>query len=107
MSQARRLEREKRTLSKMVALYCRKNHPPENAGLCNDCLALEAYALERITRCPFGHTKPTCANCTVHCYRPEQREAIRQVMRFAGPRMLLHHPWLAVQHLLDSLRYRP
>ena len=102
----RRLAREKHTISKMIALYCRKNHHPLNSDLCEDCQTLETYAHLRIRRCPFGSAKPTCARCTVHCYRPVQRDAIRQVMRFAGPRMLLHHPWLAIQHLFDSLRFR-
>ena len=26
--------------------------------------------------------KTFCANCKVHCYKPEMREQIRQVMRF-------------------------
>lgn len=42
------------------------------------------------------------ANCKVHCYKPEVREQIRQVMRFSGPRMLLYHPVLAVWHLVCS-----
>jgi len=32
------------------------------------------------------------------------RTQIRQVMRFAGPRMLLHGPIAAVQHLAQTLR---
>jgi hypothetical protein len=32
------------------------------------------------------------------------RAQIRQVMRYAGPRMLLHDPVAAVQHLAQMLR---
>lgn len=32
------------------------------------------------------------------------REQIKAVMRYAGPRMLLHHPILALFHMLDGLR---
>ena len=32
--------------------------------------------------------KTFCSNCTVHCYRPEMRERIRTVMRYAGPRKM-------------------
>ena len=39
---------------------------------------------------------------SVHCYQPQMREQIRQVMRFSGPRMLLYHPVLAVWHLICS-----
>ena len=65
------------------------------------------YALCRVDRCPFGAEKPTCANCPIHCYRPERREKIQQIMRYAGPRMLLRHPILAIRHLLDNRRSIP
>ena len=32
------------------------------------------------------------------------RERVRQVMRYAGPRMLLRHPILALLHLRDERR---
>jgi hypothetical protein len=35
------------------------------------------------------------------------REGIRGVMKYAGPRMLLRHPVMAVQHLLDARRKKP
>ena len=47
-----------------------------------------------------------CSNCTVHCYRPEMRERIRTVMRYAGPRMLFHHPVMAIRHMIESQRER-
>ena len=31
-------------------------------------------------------------------------EQVREVMRYAGPRMPLRYPWLALLHLLDKLR---
>jgi hypothetical protein len=98
------LQRETDTVRKMIALYCRAHHVPQDGDLCPDCQALADYAAQRVVRCPFGAGKPTCANCPVHCYAPEQREDIRRVMRYASPRMLLHHPILAVLHLLDGLR---
>jgi hypothetical protein len=35
------------------------------------------------------------------------RERIREVMRYAGPRMILRHPILAIWHLLDGRRQEP
>jgi hypothetical protein len=32
------------------------------------------------------------------------RENIRKVMRYAGPRMIYHHPIMALRHLLDGRR---
>ena len=101
-----RYTREKETLEKMIRLYCREKHNnPE--GLCQECSALREYALQRLERCPWGENKPTCANCPVHCYQKDKRQQVREVMRYAGPRMLLQHPWLAVMHLLDGLKKPP
>jgi hypothetical protein len=75
--------------------------------LCPNCRALLDYAYERLKKCPFQGDKPTCAKCPIHCYRLAEREQIRAVMRYAGPRMLLHRPWLAIHHLLDGLRRTP
>lgn len=94
-------EREKKIVSDMIALYCRKKHRHKN-GLCTECAQLRAYAEQRSDRCPFMETKTFCSNCKVHCYKPEMRDKIRQVMRFAGPRMLMYHPVAAVRHLLES-----
>lgn len=95
-------QREKETVSRMIALYCRKNHGGKT--LCPNCAALEAYAQSRSDRCPFMETKTFCSNCRTHCYRPDMRKKIREVMRFSGPRMIFHHPVMAVRHLIDSLK---
>jgi hypothetical protein len=87
----------------MIRLYCRDHHAPTEI-LCPDCAALSAYASGRLARCVYGEGKPTCAHCPIHCYRPEMRARIREVMRYAGPRMLLHHPVMAIRHLLDGRR---
>mgnify|MGYP001141112652 FL=1 len=102
----RRLARERKTISIMIRLYCRAQHHPAG-DLCAECMELEAYALQRIEKCPFGWRKPACAKCPIHCYKPEMRERVRRVMRYAGPRMLLRHPILALLHLLDGWRKPP
>ena len=84
-------EREKRTVALMIRLYCRKKHGTKK-NLCPECEALSQYAMQRSDKCPFMETKTFCSNCRVHCYKPEMREKIREVMRFSGPRMILHHP---------------
>lgn len=94
-------EREKRLVSQMIALYCRRKHHSRGT-LCAECAALEAYARQRSDRCPFMETKTFCSNCRVHCYQPQMREQIRAVMRFSGPRMLLHHPWMAMRHVVET-----
>ena len=63
------------------------------------------------TAVPSGsHGNPwqdSSARCPVHCYRPGMREAVREVMRYAGPRMVVRHPVLALRHLLDGRRREP
>ena len=109
---SRRVRREQRTVDVMIHMYCSDHHvaagdvapAARGAGLCPDCAALREYAERRVQRCPFADAKPTCARCTVHCYRPVQREQIRAVMRYSGPRMTYRHPYLALRHLLDRRR---
>ena len=93
-------EREKETVSLMIRLYCRKKHGGKE--LCSECAALEAYARQRSDKCPFMETKTFCSNCKVHCYKKDMREKIRQVMRFSGPRMIFHHPVMAIRHVIES-----
>ena len=101
-----RRARELRTMTAMVALYCR-GHDHDGAPLCADCAGLLDYATRRLERCVFGDAKPTCANCLVHCHTATMRERVRDVMRWAGPRMLWRHPWLAITHVLDGRRPAP
>jgi hypothetical protein len=99
-----RLERERRTIAAMIELYCHARHRPA-AGLCAECEQLLAYAMQRIDKCPFRANKPTCAKCTVHCYKPEMRRQVREVMRYAGPRMILRHPVMAIMHYIDAMHH--
>lgn len=100
-----RTARERNTIRFMIGIYCRGHHR-QNA-LCPDCQELLDYAIARLEACPFQERKTTCARCRIHCYRPELRERIRTVMRYAGPRMIYRHPVLAVRHLIEGLRKEP
>lgn len=93
-----RIESEKKTVGMMVRLYCKRFEG--NRYLCQECTELLSYAEERLDRCMFGNEKPTCKKCPVHCYKPEMRERVRKVMRWAGPRMMLYHPLKAIKHLI-------
>jgi hypothetical protein len=94
-------EREKELVSQMIALYCKKQHHTKGT-LCPACAALRDYARQRSEKCPFMESKTFCSNCKVHCYKPEMREKIREVMRFSGPRMIFHHPITAIRHVIES-----
>lgn len=94
-------QREKEMVSLMIRLYCRSKHNTKEQ-LCPDCAALDEYARRRSDSCPFMKSKTFCSNCKVHCYRPDMRANIREVMRFSGPRMLLHRPFAAIRHVISS-----
>lgn len=104
------LLKEFKTVAFMIAIYCRDHHQLEtkhSQGVCEECQALMRYAETRLDRCPYGQQKPTCNRCPIHCYKPEPKEQMRLVMRYAGPRMLLPHPILALRHLLHERRVVP
>ncbi len=96
-----KLQQEFQTITAMVKIYC-KGHCTAKGKIdkCEQCRSLLEYAETRLDRCPYGQHKPTCNKCPVHCYKPELKEKVRQVMIYAGPRMLLVHPVIAIRHLL-------
>ena len=108
-----RMKRERKTVEKMIAIYCRDHHhtkgkpPIKGYEICHVCRELVEYARLRLQNCPFQENKTTCGNCPIHCYKPKMREKIREIMRYAGPRMIKHHPLLAIGHMLDGLRKEP
>jgi hypothetical protein len=103
----RAIATEKKTVAAMVRIYCAEHHDAADA-LCATCAALQRYSHARLDACPYGADKPTCKACPIHCYRPAERDAMRDVMRFAGPRMMLRHPWLSIVHLWkEQFRRKP
>lgn len=98
----RRVQRERRTIAVMIEMYCRRHHI--GVPLCSECRELHDYAMMRIDKCPYCFEKPTCANCPIHCYKKDMRAQVKVVMRYAGPRMLLRHPILAILHQIDGRR---
>lgn len=101
----KRRAKEKVVLEQMIEIYCHGNHGTRKKdGLCSECAALNAYAQMRTDKCPFMENKTFCSNCPVHCYKPEMREKIREVMRYSGPRMIFHHPVLAILHPIAMLK---
>lgn len=98
-----RIEQEKRVVGMMVGIYCRHHHMALS-GLCPDCSSLLEYACRRLDHCPRGDAKSSCRKCEIHCYSRENRERIREVMRYVGPRMIFIHPIAALRHLISELK---
>ena len=105
---AKRRLREERTISQMISLYCAGNHSDRDRSetaycgesLCEECKAIDDYAVLRTQRCRKMEVKTSCDECEHHCYKPEERKGIRTVMRYSGPRMMKAHPIAALRHLL-------
>lgn len=99
---------EFRTMQAMVEIYCKVHHPLKPArDVCLQCSEFLSYANTRLDRCPYGQQKPTCNKCPVHCYKPQMKQRAREIMMFAGPRMLLPHPIMAIKHLLAERKPAP
>jgi hypothetical protein len=100
----RRISREKRTLRVMVEMYCNAKHGTEKGHLCESCTDVLNYAYKRIDRCVFKEMKPACNHCPIHCFKPDYKEKMREIMRYAGPRMTFRHPIMALRHVFDAWR---
>ncbi len=99
-----RIKREKYTIKVLIGIYCNAHHGTKKGELCEYCEDLLNYSYQRIDRCVFKDEKPACQNCPVKCYKPNYKEAIKVVMRYAGPRMLLRYPILTLLHFKDQLK---
>ncbi len=93
---------EIKIVDQMIGLYCRKNHGTQEGGLCDECNSLSTYCEQRIIKCPIKQVKPVCNVCTVHCYKSEMKKKIITVMKFSGPRMMLHFPVSAIRYLMKK-----
>ena len=96
-----RIKREEITVKKMIEIYCKDKHNTNNE-LCEKCNEITLYAEKKLKKCIFGENKPICVDCPVHCYRNNEREYIREIMRYAGPRMITKHPIMAIMHIIDQ-----
>jgi hypothetical protein len=117
---------DSRLLGDFARIYCDGKHPDrpkkplESAGadlgvygetpvVCEECAALLAYAEKRRALCPQdkpGKPKPFCSHCETHCYKLEMRDLMRDVMRYAGPRSMLHgHAIDGVRHMIEGRKH--
>lgn len=95
-----RIEREKDVVDKMIRLYCIKKLGMQELN--EEYKLLMEYSHRRLDGCKFGEKKPACKRCPIHCYKPDMREKIREIMRWAGPRMIIYDPIAAIRHILNK-----
>lgn len=97
-----RIDWEKQTIRKMIELYCR--HRLKQEVMSEEYQLLTEYASLRLEHCPFGENKGSCGKCPIHCYAPQKRQQIQEVMRWVGPRMMLYSPKDAIIHIWHAYR---
>ena len=100
------LAREQDSISKMIAIYCNKQHNSSHK-LCEECKNISEYASKCISLCQYGANKPVCGKCPSNCFRGDMYGKMVKIMRFAGPHMLYKHPILTARHILDAFRKPP
>jgi hypothetical protein len=101
----KRIEQEIKTIGIMIDIYCRHHHGSDK--LCKSCQELYSYVHQRTRKCTFGEDKPACGKCQIHCFKPNMKAIIRDVMKFSGPKMIYSHPILAIRHLIATSRETP
>jgi len=94
-----------RILARFIQLFCHARHDriaggesilpeflrsrhPEKDTLCRECAGLLEYGIRKRALCPLD-PKPSCKSCHIHCYTPEYRQKIREIMAYSGKRMIL------------------
>lgn len=113
-----------RVLADFVRIYCDGHHrglerrPAQTDAalmgvygrkvptLCAECEEHLVYAEKRRAYCPKD-PKPFCAHCDTHCYKPDERDWQRAMMRYSGPRSWMHgHLLDTVRHAREGMRYQ-
>lgn len=100
------LQSDLRTLAEFIGIYCARKHSNaqrtavelkthdvhaivgDTVRLCEECEKLLTHAFVKRSTCPFD-PKPACKRCPDHCYHPDYRQRIKEVMKYSGRRLVL------------------
>lgn len=111
------IDRDLKVLARFIEVYCKGRHADADREpvslkthnvarllgrtpqLCAECRKLLAHAFVKRANCPMI-PKPSCKNCPSHCYHPTYRAAIKGVMRYSGPRLIMGGRLSYLFHLL-------
>lgn len=90
-----------RLIGKFVEVYCAGKHTgaehvpvalPGGLGdrsLCPECRLFLEYAIVKRLKCPLEAEKPSCKHCRIHCYDKTHREKVREIMSYAGRKLMM------------------
>lgn len=71
----------------------------QTVQLCEDCRDLLLIGWRHTNHCPRMAEKTFCHHCPKPCYRKNDEERIKAVMRQSGRRLLWTHPLLSIRQL--------
>ena len=97
-------EMEKESFRLMTEIYCHGKHHSRKGELCPECCEFLEFAREKTDRCPFMETGTSCSKCKNHCYSGKWENYVKDIMRYAGPRMLLLHPEYSLLHGMMKMK---
>lgn len=86
-------EKDAKVLEQFIQIYCDTKHTDadkietDGLSLCAECHETLEYSKLRRELCPLN-PKPSCKNCEVHCYKPDQRQRIKDIMRHSGMHLI-------------------
>ena len=101
--QVNNVPKEKENIRKTFGVYCHSHHNTDSDKLCPKCNALLTTVFTKMSRCPYGISKPICDRCETPCFGENATKEFLNVMQSSQKKMLLSHPIMTVKHKLQSL----
>lgn len=99
-----KIQKEKNIVKLMIMKYCKGQK--HSSIPCENCSGLIEYVEKKLDLCPFMETKTYCSNCKIHCYSPNMREHIKEIMRYSGPRMIFSNPIITIDHIYQGTKHK-
>ncbi|NTV50067.1 MAG: nitrous oxide-stimulated promoter family protein [Geobacteraceae bacterium] len=97
----REQKKDIRLIGKFIEVYCTGKHQtaerasialPAGLGerfICQECASFLEYTVAKRLKCPLEAEKPTCKHCRIHCYDKPHREKVREIMSYAGRKLMM------------------
>ena len=91
---ASKVDEDIKILTEFIQIYCDNKHrerPKINdngTNICAECQNTLSYSSKMREYCSLD-PKPICKKCTIHCYKPEYRQRIKEIMRHSGMSLIM------------------
>lgn len=95
--------KERENIRKTFGVYCHSHHNTEGDKLCQKCTALLTTIFTKISRCPYGISKPICDKCETPCFGEKATNDFLTIMKSSQRKMLFSHPMMTIKHKIQSI----